>query len=957
MLRVLFILQRKAGEVMGNATSSMSLQDQMSGPLQKILKAMDSTLKVMEQMDSATQQMDQKTMANARKSIDNATAGFARMQAQMKQTSDSTSRAAQQQEKMNDALQRMKPPTVLERMRTLYQGIQKEMSQATTTQQKFATALNMLRPSNMLERLKTVMKQHGDSADQAAKQQDKFNQSVGSGLPNLKSLAAGILGAVGAYKLFNAAKTVATDLFSQGIQFHAFRESSKAAFTTFLGDAEKAQQYMDNMYAFALKTPFAYPDLLASSRNLIAFGMSAENTFPVMQAIGDAVAAIGGGNAEMMGMADIFGIIQAQGRITAMEVNRLSQYGINAFEILGSAAGKSADEMRKEISKGTVDAGTAIAALVEGIDKKFGGMMDKQKKSWAGLMDSLKSARRNAGAALTEDLMEPLANSVQIIIDLFKKLPQYIGPAVSAFIPLLNLINEAFAEGRFDGIFESLAWGLTVVAGVLAWVGETALWVSEIFADNWSWIAPILLTMATMLGTIAAILIFKYTVLGLIRAATMAWAAAQWVVNAAYLANPIVLVLVLIIAHIALVIYALYAWGEQTAAVVGWIVGSIFYFGQVFMNVMIAILNFGIMAVEYLANAWMQGVYMIQMAWFMLGTMVNVILSAIVNFALQAAIAVMNTWNDGLYNVQMAFHHMAQGGLSVMSGLASGVVAVVNSALGAISGLINAAVSGLNTLISMVNSIPGVPKINAIGTVDLKVGNGIGKAIGAVSAALPAPTRKAPASLNSKYSANAFTGTMPAAPPNFSFGRKEYGDPIKALGNGMSLGYNTVKNVSGGLKNTADKLLGKLPNGKDFGSGMLNAGDIPTGAYDPTNGGKNAPGGAGGGKGKKPSGGKKAPGGGKKAPGGGKKGKNPTGGKLDKVGKIEDDINIADEDLKMLKDLAERKAVKNFITLNPSVNFKDTVVEKDADLGKIIDGIDSYLKSEVARSVEGVFDR
>ncbi|WJY27480.1 tape measure protein [Sporosarcina trichiuri] len=946
---------------MAEARSSMSLEDRMSGPLQKILKAMDSTLKVMEQMDSATQQLDQKTMANARRSIDNAASGLARMQAQMKQTNDATSKAAQQQEKMNDALQRMKPPTVLERMRSLYQGMQREMAQATTAQQKFATALNMLRPSNMLERLKTVMKQHGDSADHASRQQENFNRSVESGIPNVKSLATGILGAIGAYQLFSMAKDAAKDLFSRGIEFHAFRESASVAFTTFLGDAEKAQQYMDNMYAFALKTPFAYPDLLASSRNLIAFGMSAENTFPVMQAIGDAVAAIGGGNAEMMNMADIFGQIQAQGRITATEVNRLSQYGINAFEILGNAAGKSADEMRKEISKGTVDAGTAIGALVEGIDKKFGGMMEGQKKSWAGLMDSLNSARRNAGAALTKDLMEPLADSVQNIINLFKKLPQYIGPAVSAFIPLLNKINEAFAEGRFDGIFDSLAAGLTFVAETLAWIGETGLWVAEIFMDNWSWIAPILFTMSAVLGTIAAILLFKYSILGLIRVATLAWAAAQWVVNAAYLANPIVLVLLLIVAHIALVIYALYAWGEQTAAVVGWIVGWFFFFGQVFVNIMIAVLNFGISVVEMLANAWMQGVYMIQMAWFMLGTMVNVILSAIVNFALSAAAAVVNTWNDGLYAVQMAFHTMAQAGLSIMSGLSSGVVGVVNAALGAVTALINTAVSGLNALISMANKVPGV-NIGAIGTVDFKVSNGVGKALGAVGAALPAPTRKAAFSPG-KYSAGVFSGTMPTAPPSVSFGKQGYGSPIGAMANGMAMGSNAIKNVSGKLTGVIDKVSGLIPNGKDFGAGMLNPGDVPAGAYDPTNGGASAPGGggkapgSGGGKGKKPGAGKKAPGGGKKAPGGGKKGKNPTGGKLDKVGKIEDDINIADEDLKMLKDLAERKAVKNFITLNPSVNFKDTVIEKDADVNVIIDKIDKHLREEAARSVEGVFDQ
>src|SRR5699024_2583254 len=120
-----------------------------------------------------------------------------------------------------------------------------------------------------------------------------------------------------AYKAFNAAKSFLGDVFSQGIEFHAFKQASEVAFTTFLGDAELAKQYMDDMYAFALTTPFAYPDLLESSRNLIAFGIQAENTFPIMQAIGDAVAAVGGSNAEMQSMADIFGVIQSQGRITA----------------------------------------------------------------------------------------------------------------------------------------------------------------------------------------------------------------------------------------------------------------------------------------------------------------------------------------------------------------------------------------------------------------------------------------------------------------------------------------------------------------------------------------------------------------------------------------------------------------------------------------------------------------
>lgn len=1030
----------------------MSLQDRMSGPLSKILKAMDSTIKVMEKMENSTERLDQKTLANARKNITNASAEFERMRASVESTtqstsklnaeqaklnqtsgkngagdnilrlgkavqaytdstgkasaeqqklnsiigqmnpssnvsklessmyslSEATSKAATEQAKLDSALAKnggpikidgltksmasvatstdqaaksqdqynrtvnsMKPPSVFSQLKTQLRGITTEIQQATTMQAKFAVVTNQLRPSNILERLKTVMKQHGDSADRASKQQDNFNESVHNGLGGLKSLAAGILGAVGAYKAFSAAKTTLTDILSQGIDFHAFKQGAEVAFTTFLGDAEKAKQYMDDMYAFALKTPFAYPDLLESSRNLIAFGISAQNTFPIMQAIGDAVASVGGGNAEMQNMADIFGQIQAQGRITAMEVNRLSQYGINAYEILGDAAGMSAAEMRKQISKGAIDSGTAIDALVKGMDKKFGGMMEGLKGSWAGLIDSFKSAKRNAGAALTEGLMEPLSRGIQTAIDLIKKIPTVLGPAVAAFGPLIDAFNETFAGGRFDGVFESLAAGLGFVANTLSWMGQMALWVAGIFADNWSWIAPTLFIMGTVLAAITGILLFKYAVLGAIRLATLAWAAAQWIVNAAYLSNPIVWALLIIVAVIALVIYALYAWAEQTATVVGYITGSILWLGQAFSNTMLWIVNIGMAAAEWFANTWNQAIYFVQVAWFALGVFIQSMLDLTINGIISAAQVMINIWNDATYGVQMAFHHMASSGLSIMSGLASGVVGVVNSALGAISALINTAVSGLNALIGMANKVPGV-EIGAVGTVDFKVGNGAASAFKAAAGAIPAPTRKSASSLGS-YSSGKSSGTMPQAPGNVSFDRKEYGNLGDAFDRGFNSGFDLTMSGSDKLTGAIDKITGMV-NGKDMNTGML-PGSVPNVPFDPTNGTGKAPG-AGG----------KAPGGGKKAPGGAdKKGKNPTGGKLDKIGKIEDEINIADEDLKMLRDLAEEKSIKNFITLHPSVNFKDTVIQKDVDADAVIRKIEKAMEADVARSVEGVF--
>ena len=840
---------------MSGAQTTLSLQDRLTGPLMKIMRAMDSTIRVMEQMDSATQQLDQKSLANARRNISNASAD--------------------------------------------------------------------------LERLRSSMDNTGRGAEGAARQQEKFNHSLGDGLSLLKDYAGGLLAAVGAYKLFNAAKNTLSDMFSRGIDFHAFKQSSEVAFTTFLGDAKKAKQYMDDMYAFALKTPFSYPDLLESSRNLIAFGIEAKNTFPIMKAIGDAVAAIGGGNAEMQNMANIFGQIQAQGKITAVEVDRLSQYGINAFEILGKAAGKSANEMRDQVSDGAVDAGMAITALVEGMNKKFGGLMEGVKGTWRGAIDSLNSARRNAGAAMMDDFMEPLTKTIGIVTDAFKKVPKYIGPAVAAFVPLVNMFNETFGGNRFDGVFEGIGASITFIATLLSWMGQAALWVAGIFADNWSWIAPILTTIGAVLLTISGILLTKYAIIGLIRVATAAWAALQWAVNAAYLANPIGIVLLIIMAVIALVIYAMVAWADTTATVIGAIVGSVYWLGAVFYNTLMGIGNFGIMVAEWFVNHWNQAVFGVQLAWIGLNLLVRMVFDAIGNAALRTAEFFINIWNNGVYLVQMGFYKMQEGILTVMSSVASGIVGAVNHALSGISTLVNKAVSGINSLISLINKIPGVD-IGEIGNVDLKASTAAVDKLNSIKANLVAPTKAGPVNLGSFNTAGDYMKSvnMPTAPEQVSFGRLEYKNLGDAFVKGQQVGSNLSLKASEKLTGAIDKVTG-LMSGKN--SSLMNPGEVPAGGYEPTLGGATAPGAA------------------------GKKSKNPTGGKLDKIGKIEDKINIADEDLKLLLEMADSRSINQVnITLSPSVTFKDVTMKEEADIDKVISKINKSFEDDMARSVEGV---
>lgn len=57
-----------------------------------------------------------------------------------------------------------------------------------------------------------------------------------------------------------------------------------------------------------------------------------------------------------------------------------------------------------------------------------------------------------------------------------------------------------------------------------------------------------------------------YTWMGLVKVGMVAWQAAIWLVNGAPLANPVLLIVVGIVALVAAVVAAIYYWDEWTVA-------------------------------------------------------------------------------------------------------------------------------------------------------------------------------------------------------------------------------------------------------------------------------------------------------------------------------------------------------------------------------------------------------
>ncbi|GAA0852153.1 hypothetical protein GCM10008915_69660 [Bifidobacterium pullorum subsp. gallinarum] len=81
----------------------------------------------------------------------------------------------------------------------------------------------------------------------------------------------------------------------------------------------------------------------------------------------------------------------------------------------------------------------------------------------------------------------------------------------------------------------------------------------------------------------------------------------------------------------------------------------------------------------------------------------------------------------------------------------------------------------------------------------------------------------------------------------------------------------------------------------------------------------------------------------------------PAGGSIDSIGQVDNSVDVASEDLKVMRDLAEVKAISNMITLTPTVQMTTGDINSGADLDTIMSRINRTLEEQFVSSAEGVY--
>ena len=279
------------------------------------------------------------------------------------------------------------------------------------------------------------------------RESSKGTESALSGLGSkLANLGMIVTGAYAGFQMLSAAieSTVGSIM-----QYSMSMENSQAAFGVFLGNAQLAAQYTQDLKKIAADTPFDLPGVMDAGKKLLAFGFDAQTSLNLLRTIGDASAALGLGTEGIDRITLAIGQIQAKGRVMGDELLQLTEAGIPAQEILAEKLGLTADEV-KNIGDAGIDANTAIQALTEGMNERFGGMAETLSNNMQGLISTIEDNLQNIGGFAFEPLFEGLKNGLRQVRDLTDEFVGVINGTeeVDADSPILHII--AFIQAGME---------------------------------------------------------------------------------------------------------------------------------------------------------------------------------------------------------------------------------------------------------------------------------------------------------------------------------------------------------------------------------------------------------------------------------------------------------------------------------------------------------------------------
>lgn len=163
------------------------------------------------------------------------------------------------------------------------------------------------------------------------------------------------------------------------------------AFRTMLGSAEKADALMSQLVRTAATTPFDLQGIAQGAKQLLAYGIAAEDVNDTLVRCGDVAAGL---SIPLSDLVYLYGTTMTQGRMFTQDLRQFQGRGIPIAEELAKVLGTTTDKLGDMVTAGRVTSDVFQQAFnnMTSAGSRFGGLMDEQSKTITGQISNIEDA-------------------------------------------------------------------------------------------------------------------------------------------------------------------------------------------------------------------------------------------------------------------------------------------------------------------------------------------------------------------------------------------------------------------------------------------------------------------------------------------------------------------------------------------------------------------------------------
>lgn len=431
------------------------------------------------------------------------------------------------------------------------------------------------------ERIKSSTKSVGDSQDEASKKSGGFSKAFSAGWGAVAGIASSVTG-----KVIDSVGGLVGEMVDASDSANKFASTLKFAGV----DDSKIKALTDSTQKYADQTVFNLGDIRNATAQLAANGVP--NYEKLAEAAGNLTAVAGGGVDEFKSVSMALTQTAGAGKLTTENWNQLSDAIPGASGKLQEAMLKNSaytGDFREAMAKGEITADEFNQALLELGLSDTAEEAAKSTQTFDGALGNLQASAVKAGSTLLDVFKPAVTGAMNTVADIVSGSS---GKAIAALKEFTDSIQQTGAFESFKntvnavgGALDSLGraffniattiapglTGLTDASGIGTMLGNAfngAAGFIQAVADNLTkfgdWVSenaePISGALVTIGGgfaafKVASVISAVVTALKNFSLASTAAAAAQWALNVAMNANPIMLVVTAIGALVAALVW------------------------------------------------------------------------------------------------------------------------------------------------------------------------------------------------------------------------------------------------------------------------------------------------------------------------------------------------------------------------------------------------------------------